>query len=182
MSTLGWAESHSKCFSMYSSKFWYIQVLSSISCAVLKIMITQHILKEQQNPAFPLVVPSWSVSSENKYAVVFSAISTPWWLQPGRLSRQHITTKVWGTHQKCRCAPGHFSLSERCWGNERMVMLPAKQTPFPENKMSVTPPTWKNDELVVPPWFCTADRQFSEGQWSSVCLWKRKIYLAHAYL
>lgn len=32
-----------------------------------------------------------------------------------------------------------------------MVMLPAKQTPFPENKMSVTPPTWKNDELVVPP-------------------------------
>lgn len=45
-----------------------------------------------------------------------------------------------------------------------MVMPPAKQTPFPENKMSVTSPAWKNDELVVPPWFSTADRQFSEGQ------------------
>lgn len=97
MSAFGWAESHSKCFSMYSSKFWYIQVLSSISCAVLTIMITQHILMEQRNPAFLLVVPSWSVSSENNYAIIFSAISTPYWLQPGRVSRQHIIKRYDGS-------------------------------------------------------------------------------------
>lgn len=43
-------------------------------------------------------------------------------------------------------------------------MLPEKQTPFPENRMSVTLPTRKDDEMLVPPWFSTANRHFSEGQ------------------
>ena len=43
-------------------------------------------------------------------------------------------------------------------------MLPAEHTPLPANSMSMTPPTWKNDELSVPPWCSTANRQFSEVQ------------------
>lgn len=45
-------------------------------------------------------------------------------------------------------------------------MLPANQTPFLENTMSVTPPAWKNNEVLVPHWFSTAseNRKFSEGR------------------
>lgn len=85
MSTFGWDESPLKCFPMYSSNFWEHQVLTSV--AMLMIIITYHILMEQWSGAFLLVALSQSISTKNKYVIIFSVISlTLCSLQPGSLS------------------------------------------------------------------------------------------------
>lgn len=96
----------SKCIPMCSSKFWdsLVKFWLASPVAMLKIIITYHILMEQWNCALLLLAPSQSVSTSNTYVIIFSIISLTWcnlktaaWKT--EIERQQITVQVWWSNQ-----------------------------------------------------------------------------------
>lgn len=104
ISTFGWDESPQSAFpcvqaSSGIAKFWLASPV-----AMLKIIITYHILMEQWNCALLLLAPSQSVSTSNTYVIIFSIISLTWcnlktaaWKT--ELERQQVTVQVWWSNQ-----------------------------------------------------------------------------------
>lgn len=111
MSTFGWDESLQSAFPCVQASSGIVKFWLASSVAMLKIIITYHILMEQWNCALLSLVQSQSVSARNTYVIIFSIISfltlcnlkTAAWKT--ELERQHITIQGWWSNQNVGRSP-----------------------------------------------------------------------------